>query len=44
MTIAVKVPETIAHMHSWSVELTRAADRNEVVEALRASSRIALLR
>jgi glyceraldehyde-3-phosphate dehydrogenase (NAD(P)) len=44
VTIAVKVPETIAHMHSWSVELTRAADRHEVLEAFRASSRIALLR
>ena len=44
VTIAVKVPETIAHMHSWSVGLTRAADRNEVLEAFRASSRIAPLR
>lgn len=44
MTIAVKVPETIAHMHSWSVELTREADRAELLEAFRASSRIALLR
>jgi glyceraldehyde-3-phosphate dehydrogenase (NAD(P)) len=31
-------------LHSWSVELTRASDRDEVLAAFRASSRIALLR
>ncbi|MFZ5790091.1 MAG: type II glyceraldehyde-3-phosphate dehydrogenase [Pseudomonadota bacterium] len=44
LTIAVKVPETIAHLHSWSVQLTRKARKEEVIEAFRKSSRIALIR
>ncbi|GIK80605.1 MAG: glyceraldehyde-3-phosphate dehydrogenase [Alphaproteobacteria bacterium] len=43
VTMAVKVPETIAHLHYWVVELTREASREEVLEAFRASSRIALI-
>jgi glyceraldehyde-3-phosphate dehydrogenase (NAD(P)) len=43
VTIAVKVPETIAHLHSWSVQLTRKASTEEVIDAFRASSRIALI-
>jgi glyceraldehyde-3-phosphate dehydrogenase (NAD(P)) len=44
VTIAVKVPENIAHLHSWSVQLTRAASADEVVDAFRRSTRIALIR
>ena len=44
VTMAVKVPETLAHLHCWSVELTRKASRDEVVETFRGSSRIALIR
>lgn len=44
VTIAVKVPENIAHLHSWSVQLTREASTEEVVGAFRNSSRIALIR
>lgn len=44
VTIAVKVPETLAHLHSWSVQLTRKARKEDVIEAFRASSRIALIR
>jgi hypothetical protein len=44
VTMAVKVPETLAHLHYWSVQLTRAADREEVLAAFRSSSRIALIR
>lgn len=43
VTIAIKVPETIAHVHAWSVEMTRDASKDEVLEALRASSRILLI-
>ena len=43
VTIAIKVPETIAHVHAWSVEMTREASKDEVLEALRASSRILLI-
>jgi glyceraldehyde-3-phosphate dehydrogenase (NAD(P)) len=44
VTMAVKVPETTAHLHCWSVQLARKASRDDVVEAFRASSRIALIR
>ena len=44
VTIAVKVPETIAHLHTWSVQLTRKATREDVLEAFKTSSRIALIR
>ncbi len=44
VTMAVAVPETLAHLHSWAVRMTRAASREEVLAAFRASTRIALLR
>lgn len=44
ITMAVKVPETLAHLHYWSVQMTRQASKEEVLEAFKASSRIALIR
>jgi glyceraldehyde-3-phosphate dehydrogenase (NAD(P)) len=44
VTMAVKVPETLAHLHYWSVQMTRQATKEEVLEAFKASSRIALIR
>jgi glyceraldehyde-3-phosphate dehydrogenase (NAD(P)) len=44
VTMAVKVPETLAHLHYWSVQLTREASKDEVLEAFRVFSRIALIR
>lgn len=44
VTIAVKVPETVAHLHSWSVQLAREATKLDVIEAFKSSSRIALVR
>ncbi len=44
VTMAVKVPETLAHLHYWSVQMTRAASKDDVLDAFRASSRIALIR
>jgi len=44
VTMAVKVPETLGHLHYWSVQLARRADGDQIVEAFRTSSRIALLR
>ena len=44
ITMAVKVPETLAHLHYWTVQLTRPATREEVLEAFRTSERIALIR
>lgn len=44
ITMAVKVPETLAHLHYWSVHLTRPASKVEVLNAFATSSRIALIR
>jgi glyceraldehyde-3-phosphate dehydrogenase (NAD(P)) len=44
VTMAVKVPETLAHVHYWSVQMPRAAKKEEVLAAFRQSSRIALIR
>jgi len=44
VTIAVKVPETLAHLHSWSLQLTRKTRKEDVIEAFRSSPRIALIR
>jgi glyceraldehyde-3-phosphate dehydrogenase (NAD(P)) len=43
VTMAVKVPETLAHLHYWSVQMTRASTKDEVLDAFRTSSRIALI-
>lgn len=44
ITMAVMVPETLAHLHYWAVQLTRPASRDEVLTAFGASSRIALIK
>ena len=44
ITMAVKVPQTLAHLHYWSVRMPRMASKDEVLDAFRASSRIALIR
>jgi len=44
VTMAVKVPETLGHLHFWNVQMTRAAGKEEVLDAFRASSRIVLVR
>lgn len=44
LTMAVKVPMTLAHLHYWSVQLARTGTREEVIDAFRSASRIALVR
>ena len=44
VTMAVKVPETLAHLHYWVVEMTHAASKKQVLDAFRTSSRIRLIR
>lgn len=44
LTMAVLVPETLAHLHYWTVRLSRPASREEVLAAFRRSARIALIR
>jgi glyceraldehyde-3-phosphate dehydrogenase (NAD(P)) len=43
VTMAVKVPQTLAHLHYWSVQMTRRASKDEVLGAFCTSSRIALI-
>ena len=43
ITVAVKVPETLSHLHYWNVQLTRKASKEEVIAAFKTSSRIALI-
>jgi glyceraldehyde-3-phosphate dehydrogenase (NAD(P)) len=44
ITSAVKVPQTLSHLHYWNVKLTKKASRKEVLEAFKTSSRIQLIR
>jgi glyceraldehyde-3-phosphate dehydrogenase (NAD(P)) len=44
ITMAVKVPETLGHVHFWNVQLTRTASKEEVLSAFQTSSRIAYVR
>jgi len=43
ITSAVKVPETLSHMHYWNVKLKRQATKDEVLNALKTSNRIKLI-
>lgn len=44
VTIAVKASHNSSHLHTWWVELTRDAGRDEVLAAFRAAPRIAMVR
>ena len=44
ITMAVKVPETVAHLHFWNVQLTKSISKEEVLAAFKNSSRIAFVR
>jgi len=44
VTIAAKAAHTQTHNHYWVVEMTRAASRDEVLDAFRAAPRIAFIR
>jgi glyceraldehyde-3-phosphate dehydrogenase (NAD(P)) len=43
VTIAIMVPETLGHLHSWSIELTREASKEEILSAFASSPRIVLI-
>lgn len=43
ITAAVKVPETLSHLHYWNVELTQKVSKEVVLEAFKSSTRIALI-
>lgn len=44
VTTAVKGAHNSSHLHTWWVELTRSADKEEVLAAFRAAPRIAFVR
>ena len=44
VTIAAKGAHTQTHNHYWTLQLTRRASRDEVLDALRAAPRIAFIR
>ena len=44
VTAAVKVSQTLSHLHYWTVQLTGEASKEEVLEALGTSSRTAFIR
>jgi glyceraldehyde-3-phosphate dehydrogenase (NAD(P)) len=44
VTMASKTPQNVAHLHHWVVELTRTANRDEILEAFRAVPRNAFIR
>ena len=43
LTVAVKVPETLSHLHYWNVQLTRNSSNEEVLAAFATSSRTAFI-
>ncbi|GBF20606.1 type II glyceraldehyde-3-phosphate dehydrogenase [Arenibacter sp. N53] len=43
ITAAVKVPETLSHMHYWNVKLKKQATKEEVLNAFKTSTRIKLI-
>lgn len=43
VTAAVKVPQTLSHMHYWNVQLTRSASKEEILTAFKASTRTILI-
>lgn len=44
ITTAVKVPQTLSHLHYWNVQLTRKADKQEILDAFKESTRIQMIR
>ncbi len=44
VTIAVVAAHTTSHLHAWSVELTRAVTKEEVLDVFRSAPRIAFLK
>lgn len=43
ITTAIKVPQTLSHMHYWNVKLKKQATKEEVLNAFKTSSRIKLI-
>jgi glyceraldehyde-3-phosphate dehydrogenase (NAD(P)) len=44
ITVAVKVPETLSHLHYWNIQLSKKATREDVLEAFGKSGRTAFIK
>lgn len=44
ITSAVKVPQTLSHMHYWNVKLKKKVSKDEVLDAFKTSTRIMMIR
>ncbi|QED37143.1 type II glyceraldehyde-3-phosphate dehydrogenase [Antarcticibacterium arcticum] len=44
VTAAVKIPETLSHMHYWNVKLKKKVSKDEVLDAFKTSTRIKMIR
>ena len=44
ITMAVKIPETLSHLHYWSIQLTKKSSKEEVLNALKCSTRIRFIK
>lgn len=44
ITSAVKVPQTLSHMHYWNVKLNKEVSKEQVLEAFKTSTRIKMIR
>jgi len=43
-TMAILTPQTVSHCHVWQIEMPRPASREEVLDVLRATPRVAFVR
>ena len=43
ITTAIKVPQTLSHMHYWNVKLKKQTTKEEVIKAFKTSSRIKMI-
>ncbi len=43
ITMALKTPQTVAHLHHWIVDMTRPASKEEVLDAFRQMPRLAFI-
>lgn len=43
ITSAVKIPQTLSHMHYWNVKLKKKTSKDEILDALKTSTRIKMI-
>src|SRR5690554_4415945 len=43
ITTAIKVPQTLSHLHYWNIKLKKQARKEEILDVFKTSSRIKLI-